>query len=126
MKGFTMRRRHGLCLLGFLAVLVPLAIPGCQGSPPPPSLAIPKGQRDFVFCHWNVENLFDDKNDGRTGPGDKEYDALYADNSGLLQQKLEKHADAILKMNGGKGPDILRIASACFSSFCCSSPELSA
>ena len=103
-----MRRPHGLWItLGSLALLVAAAIPGCQNSPP--SLAIPSSQREVVFCHWNVENLFDDKNDGRTGPGDKEYDSLYADNSGLLQQKLAKHVEAILKMNGGKGPDILAI-----------------
>jgi hypothetical protein len=27
----------------------------------------------YLFCLWNVENLFDDQNDGRKGQGDKEY-----------------------------------------------------
>lgn len=66
-------------------------------------------QTEFLFCHWNVENLFDDRNDGRTGFGDKEFDTLYANRSDLLQLKLAKLTDAILKMNGGKGPDILAI-----------------
>jgi hypothetical protein len=27
------------------------------------------GPGQYVFCFWNVENLFDDRDDGRTGPG---------------------------------------------------------
>ncbi len=80
--------------------------------PPNTQIIGPAGgakQSEFVFCHWNVENFFDDKNDGRTGPGDREYDVLYANNAGLLKQKLAKMTEAILKMNGGKGPDILAI-----------------
>lgn len=64
---------------------------------------------EFLFCHWNVENFFDDQFDGRTGPGDKEYDGLFSNNPELLKQKLRKLTEAILKMNGGKGPDILAL-----------------
>src|SRR5262245_34778556 len=100
-KGLAMRR-HGLGIsLLFLASL------GCQNSPPP--LALPSSQREFVFCHWNVENFFDDRNDGRTGQGDKEYDGLYSNDPDLLKQKLGKLTEAILRMNAGKGPDILAI-----------------
>src|SRR5436853_537559 len=28
----------------------------------------------YLFCHWNVENFFDDQLDHRKGPGDREYD----------------------------------------------------
>ena len=58
-----------------------------------PSCAAPGGtsrQTEFFFCHWNVENLFDDKNDGRQGPGDKDYDRLFADHPELLKLKLAR------------------------------------
>lgn len=64
---------------------------------------------DYLFCHWNVENLFDDQDNGRTANGDKEYDGLFANNPELLKQKLKKLADAIMKMNDRKGPDILAL-----------------
>jgi endonuclease/exonuclease/phosphatase family metal-dependent hydrolase len=64
---------------------------------------------EYLFCFWNVENLFDDKFDGRTAPGDKEHDTWQAKNPAILQQKLSKLTDALLSMNGGKGPDILAI-----------------
>jgi endonuclease/exonuclease/phosphatase family metal-dependent hydrolase len=57
-----------------------------------------------------VENFFDDQRDSRTGPGDKEYDAWFADNPDILKLKLHKLTDALLGLNQGKGPDILAIA----------------
>lgn len=74
------------------------------------AVSISGSQRDFLFCFWNVENLFDDQNDQRTGPGDKEYDVLYANRPELLQLKLAKLSETLVKLNGGKGPDILAIA----------------
>jgi endonuclease/exonuclease/phosphatase family metal-dependent hydrolase len=98
-------------------VIVLLLLQGCDTAPPattPPSAEIAGAgraaqQTEFVYCHWNVENFFDDKNDGRTGPGDKEYDPLFAEHPDLLKLKLSKLTEAILKMNAGKGPDILSI-----------------
>ena len=40
-----------------------------------------------------------DKNNGRNGKGDKEYDGLFADHPDLLKLKLAKLTEAILKMN---------------------------
>ncbi|MFO0867053.1 MAG: hypothetical protein U0744_20830 [Gemmataceae bacterium] len=80
---------------------------------PIPNVGIPSSEspgREYLFCFWNVENLFDDINDGRTGQGDKEYDPWLAHNPDILKLKLSKLADALLGMNGGKGPDILAIA----------------
>src|SRR6187401_1086350 len=78
---------------------------------PPHNINVTPGglskQTEFLFCHWNVENLFDDEDNGRKGPGDKEYDPLFAKNPTLLQLKLDRLTDAIVKMNDGKGPDIL-------------------
>ena len=104
-----MRRQGSLLSAACLFFLSLLVLPGCQSSPPPALAVPPIAQTEYVFCHWNVENFFDDKNDGRTGPGDKEYDPLFADHPDLLKQKLAKMTEAILKINGGKGPDILAI-----------------
>ena len=101
-------RRHGMLSIAALFATLFLAFTqGCNSRPPTNS--IPIAQSEFVFCHWNVENFFDDNNDGRTGPGDKEYDGLFAENPELLKQKLAKLTEAILKINAGKGPDILAL-----------------
>jgi endonuclease/exonuclease/phosphatase family metal-dependent hydrolase len=65
---------------------------------------------EFFFCFWNVENFFDDRDDGRTGPGDREYDKWFAEHPEMLQQKLEHLTKALLALNDGKGPDILALA----------------
>jgi endonuclease/exonuclease/phosphatase family metal-dependent hydrolase len=107
MKGFPMRRNGLISLPTLFLALFLVAVQGCQ--PSPVSTSAPTAQTEFVFCHWNVENFFDDKSDGRTGPGDKEYDNLFADHPELLRLKLAKLTEAILKMNAGKGPDILAL-----------------
>jgi endonuclease/exonuclease/phosphatase family metal-dependent hydrolase len=61
----------------------------------------------YLLCLWNVENLFDDRNDRRRGPGDREFDPWMANNPDALKQKLGKLTEALLKLNGGRGPDIL-------------------
>ncbi|MCI0683822.1 MAG: endonuclease/exonuclease/phosphatase family protein [Gemmataceae bacterium] len=98
-----------------LVALAGLMLSGCD-NPALPELAqtVAPGsstalQRSYLFCLWNVENLFDDRDDNRTAPGDKEFDDLYARRADLLQLKLDKLTQAILAMNGGKGPDILAV-----------------
>ncbi len=68
--------------------------------------AAPGQVQELLFCFWNVENLFDDKNDKRNSI-DEQYDNPFADNKALRDLKLDRIATAILKMNDGKGPDIL-------------------
>src|SRR5437660_3667792 len=102
-----MKRYGSLSTIGAIVSLFLIVAQGCDSSSP--AKAAPISQTEFVFCHWNVENFFDDKDDGRTGPGDKEYDGLFAGNPDLLKQKLGKLTEAILKMNAGKGPDILAL-----------------
>lgn len=75
----------------------------------PPDQPLPPEGREVFFCFWNVENLFDDRDDGRTRPGDKEHDSWQANSPEMLRLKLEKLTGALLKMNDGKGPDILAI-----------------
>jgi endonuclease/exonuclease/phosphatase family metal-dependent hydrolase len=82
---------------------------GCGGDTtdaPPPILA----EDSYQFCFWNVENLFDDQDDHRTQPGDREFDSWFAHDPKALKLKLDNLSDALIKMNGGKGPDILAIA----------------
>jgi endonuclease/exonuclease/phosphatase family metal-dependent hydrolase len=107
-------KRHGSYAgIAVVVALFVLVLQGCDTSPPPAASLNAPGrispQTEFLFCHWNVENFFDDRNDGRTGPGDKEYDPLFANRPDLLHLKLAKLTEAILKMNAGKGPDILSI-----------------
>jgi endonuclease/exonuclease/phosphatase family metal-dependent hydrolase len=78
---------------------------GETGELTPVNLDTP-GTREVFFAFWNVENLFDDKNDKRRSV-DEEYDNPFADNAELRQLKLDRLATAILKMNDGKGPDVL-------------------
>ena len=71
--------------------------------------ASPSKDQEIFFCFWNVENLFDDKNDKRNSI-DEQYDNPFADNKPLRDLKLERLTTAILKMNDGKGPDVLACA----------------
>jgi len=61
---------------------------------------------EVLFCHWNVENLFDDKDDKR-GTIDEEFDNPFAQNEKLRDLKYDRIASALLKMNNGVGPDII-------------------
>jgi endonuclease/exonuclease/phosphatase family metal-dependent hydrolase len=93
-----------LCLV-VLAGVVPLA---CQPQAAP-EVRLPQAGREYLFCHWNVENFFDDRLDHRSQAGDKEYDRWFAENPGILKEKLNHLSDALLKLNDGRGPDILGI-----------------
>lgn len=100
-------------LISALLVWVPMA--GAQKSlvplnPTGPATAPqPTGARPVSFCFWNVENLFDDKDDRRNRI-DEQYDNPFAEDAALRQLKLDRLAEALLKMNGGKGPDIIAFA----------------
>ena len=105
-----MPRRSLLARAPFLFFCVHLLI-GCDASAgKAPATAPSSHDKEYLFCFWNVENFFDDKHDNRTGPGDKEYDSWFADNPQILKLKLAKLTEALLRLNSGKGPDILAIA----------------
>lgn len=78
----------------------------------PPAVPVAKQQssesniQELVFAFWNVENLFDDKNDKRNSI-DEPYDNPFAENKSLRDLKLERLTSAILRMNDGRGPDLL-------------------
>ncbi len=63
----------------------------------------------YLFCFWNLENFFDDHNDHRTG-ADEEYDQWFSEDQQDLEKKIKHLSDALLQINGGKGPDILAVA----------------
>lgn len=89
-----------------------VGVPTSTVKPPlsPPPLSTPTfGPREVSFVFWNVENLFDDHDDGRNNQGDKEYDGWLARNPDLLRLKLDRLAQAILSFNSGRGPDILAV-----------------
>lgn len=106
--------RRSLVGLASLLCLTSLIVSGCEDgllpkanqSVAPQAAASADG---YLFCAWNVENLFDDRDDGRNGLGDKEYDAWFAQQPDMLRFKLGKLADALLEMNQGRGPDILAL-----------------
>ncbi len=86
--------------------VVPLTSAGC--APGTESSGSP-GSRSYLFCFWNVENLFDDQDDGRTQAGDREFDRWFSHDPQALHLKLAHLSDALVKLNGGRGPDILAV-----------------
>jgi endonuclease/exonuclease/phosphatase family metal-dependent hydrolase len=106
-------RRIGFCIVVLAALAVFGLLPGCN-PPPVQEEAAEAGAStahtgEYLFCHWNVENFFDDKYDHRNQKGDKEFDEWFAKNPDIVQLKLAKLTEALLKMNDGHGPDILAI-----------------
>lgn len=85
------------------ALLACLVISGCSRS-----AGAPPASASYLFCFWNVENLFDDLDQAR-GKTDDGYDNWFARNPDLLRKKLYHLAAAMLKLNGGRGPDILAL-----------------
>lgn len=63
-----------------------------------------------LFCFWNVENLFDDHDDDYPHKADQEYDDWFSHDKEALQLKLARLSEVLLKLNDGKGPDIIALA----------------
>jgi len=95
--------------LASVFLLLVVAMTGCQPAFPGPDEEGGKGGHSVFFCFWNAENFFDDENNNRKGPGDKEYDPWYANHPDILKLKLAKLTEALLKMNKGNGPDIIAL-----------------
>lgn len=63
----------------------------------------------YLFCFWNVENLFDDSDDGRKSKGDSEFDPYFGTDADALAAKLKHLTDVLMKLNDGRGPDVLGV-----------------
>jgi endonuclease/exonuclease/phosphatase family metal-dependent hydrolase len=92
----------------FYILITAFFLAGCQPTRNQATEATASGE--YLFCFWNLENLFDDKVDGWTDKPDKEYDAWFAENPKVLREKLNHLSEALIEMNGGRGPDILAVA----------------
>jgi endonuclease/exonuclease/phosphatase family metal-dependent hydrolase len=64
------------------------------------------GAKTVVFCVWNLENLFDDRDDRRRFP-DEEFDQWFVRDPASRLKKYERIAEALIRLNGGVGPDII-------------------
>lgn len=101
----------GVGVLAVIAVgvflLLQLKPPTTDPKPTAPaSPTVTDGENEFLFCFWNVENLFDDKDDKRREV-DEEFDNPFAEDAKLRELKYDRIASALLSMNGGKGPDVI-------------------
>ena len=102
-------------LLGFVLLLVVVgAIAAWQkrdqlfGPAHNPANSTATGAGEYLFCVWNVENLFDDKLDKRHAPDD-EYDKWFAENAADRELKYQHLSEALLRLNDGKGPDVIAV-----------------
>src|SRR5262245_47102393 len=87
-----------------LLILVPIV---CNRSRVPVETAAPG---TYQLCFWNVEDLFDDREDDEPNKADREYDRFFAKDPSALRLKLEHLSEVLTQLNGGNGPDILDLA----------------
>ena len=86
------------------ALLLPAGC-GQHGRAPSPSAD------GYLFCFWNVEDLFDDHRDRYTRSRvDDDFDSRFANNPDVLDAKLRNLSKVLLSLNDGKGPDIFAFA----------------
>jgi len=91
-----------ICGLALLALSLALPAPGCAYRNPP------QPEDGYLFCFWNAENLFDDRDDQRSG-ADADFDAWFAKNKADRELKYAHLSEALLALNAGKGPDIIAL-----------------
>ena len=60
------------------------------------------GVRTVVFCHWNMENLFDDRDDKRRQP-DEDYDAWFVADVDARTRKYRRITEALLDSTTDRG-----------------------
>jgi endonuclease/exonuclease/phosphatase family metal-dependent hydrolase len=93
-----------------LVAAVALFVANCLRSHQTSSNSDRTAPGEYLFCFWNLENFFDDKLDGWNDRPDKEYDAWFAENPKVLREKLDHLSEALIELNGERGPDILAVA----------------
>lgn len=73
---------------------------------PAPATSAPVAPGTVAFMFWNVENLFDDRDDRRNSTDDP-YDNWFAEDAAARKLKFDHLTEIILRQNGGSGPDVL-------------------
>jgi hypothetical protein len=68
------------------------------------------GGPGYLFCFWNVENFFDDREEKEPMRADAEFDRWFAEDKEALALKLKHLSKTLVKLNDGRGPDILALA----------------
>jgi endonuclease/exonuclease/phosphatase family metal-dependent hydrolase len=103
-------RMVGIAWLGLLLGLAPLscARPALSSAGAISEAAPPPGS--YLFCFWNVENLFDDQLNPKALRADKEFDHWFAEDAATRQLKYDNLSKALTELNDGRGPDILAVA----------------
>lgn len=66
----------------------------------------PRTAEGYLFCTWNVENLFDDRDDPASRDEDEDWFGRHPE---MVRLKVEHLADALLRLDDGRGPDILAV-----------------
>ncbi|MEO6809067.1 MAG: endonuclease/exonuclease/phosphatase family protein [Isosphaeraceae bacterium] len=92
-----------LILLWVLEPQRPVILPP-QGPEPLPGPQAARPLEGYLFCTWNVENFFDDRDDPRNHDEDEDW---FGRDPQAVRQKVGVLADALLRQNNGRGPDIL-------------------
>lgn len=77
-----------------------------RASIPAPAAGTTSSEKTVVFCHWNLENLFDDRDDPRRQP-DEDFDNWFAKDAAARTAKYQRLATILLRMNDGAGPDLI-------------------
>jgi endonuclease/exonuclease/phosphatase family metal-dependent hydrolase len=105
-----LRHRRPLAALILLVPFLPAALAGCLGPAEPTAAAPENAAREYLFCFWNVENLFDDQYDHRQSKVDQEFDRWFAEDPAVRKLKYAHLSEALTRLNDGRGPDILAVA----------------
>jgi hypothetical protein len=92
-----------LFVLGFLSLWLMRAkrenLRPSQKAPESPAAEV-------LFCHWNVENLFDDRDDPENNDADENWFGRHPE---AVRAKVDPLADALVYQNGGDGPKFLEL-----------------
>jgi hypothetical protein len=92
-------------------LLLPLGLAVATALLPAPEASAQASRtRNVHFCFWNVENLFDDRENPKLEKVDRVFDRWFATDKQALAQKLARVGDVLQEMNGGKGPDVIALA----------------